>query len=263
MRKISWSPVGYALVSATFFGISTPLSKVLIGEISPVFLVSFLYLGTALGMTILGKILKSGTSPLQGEARVRAHDIPWLVLAILAGGVIAPILLMSSLIITPAATASLLLNFEGVTTLFIAFIVFQESVGRRIWIAFGIITFASILLTWNPYPAFGLSVGAAGILLACVFWGIDNNATRNISGKDPVTVVALKGFFAGITAMILAILGHAPIPGISISITAMILGFLCYGVSMVLFIRALRELGAARTGAYYSTLHLSGQYYHF
>lgn len=252
MVKISRSSFGYALLSATLFGISTPLSKILVGDISPVLLVSFLYLGTALGMFLLGKILRSWHSPLSGEAGIRVQDIPWLLLAILAGGVVAPILLMSSLEITPAATASLLLNFEGVATMIIAFLVFHESVGRRIWIALGIITLASILLSWNPTAAIGLSVGAVGILLACVFWGVDNNATRNISGKDPFAIVALKGFFAGNVALVLAILGHDTLPGISFILAAMLLGFLCYGVSMVLFIRALRDLGAALTGAYYS-----------
>src|SRR5665647_1185467 len=135
MVKFSWSPVGYALLSATLFGISTPLSKILVGGISPVFLVSFLYLGTALGMFLLGKIVKSRRSSLPGEAGIQSNDIPWLILAILAGGVIAPILLMSSLEITPAATASLLLNFEGVATMAIAFVVFREQVGKRIWLS--------------------------------------------------------------------------------------------------------------------------------
>jgi drug/metabolite transporter (DMT)-like permease len=252
MVKISWSPVGYALLAATLFGTSTPLSKILVGDISPVFLVSFLYLGTALGIFLLGKLVKSGHRPLSGEAGIRSHDVPWLMLAILAGGVIAPILLMSSLEITPAATASLLLNFEGVATIVIAFAVFREQVGKRIWIALGIITFASILLSWNPDAAFGLSVGAVGILLACVFWGIDNNATRNISGKDPLAIVTLKGFFAGSMALVLAFLGHNTLPEISLILAAMLLGFFCYGLSMVMFIRALRDLGAARTGAYFS-----------
>ena len=252
MVKNPSSAVGYALLSATLFGISTPLSKVLVGDISPILLVSFLYLGTALGMFLLGKIMKSGHTPLSGEAGIKIHDIPWLMVAIFAGGVIAPILLMSCLEITPAATASLLLNFEGVATMLIAFLVFRESVGRRIWIALGIITLASILLSWNPSAAFGLSVGAVGILLACVFWGVDNNATRNISGKDPLAIVALKGFFAGSIALVLAMIGRNIFPGISLILAAMLVGFLCYGVSMVLFIRALRDLGAARTGAYYS-----------
>lgn len=258
MVKISWSPVGYALLSATLFGISTPLSKILVGDISPVLLVSFLYLGTALGMFLLGKIARSRHSPLSGEATLRKLDIPWLLVAILAGGVIAPILLMSSLEITPAATASLLLNFEGVATTVIAFVIFRESVGRRIWIALGIITLASILLSWNPSAALGISVGAVGVLLACVFWGADNNASRNISGKDPFAIAAVKGFFAGSLALVLAMLGHDTLPEISLILAAMLLGFLCYGVSMVLFIRALRDLGAARTGAYYSVAPFIG-----
>jgi drug/metabolite transporter (DMT)-like permease len=263
MVKISWSPVGIALLSATLFGISTPLSKILVGDISPVFLVSFLYFGTALGMFVLGRIQKFRQRPLSGEAGVRIRDAPWLLVAILAGGVIAPILLMSSLEITPAATASLLLNFEAVATVIIAFIFFRESVGVRIWIALGIITFASILLAWNPNAALGLSIGAIGILFACFFWGVDNNATRNISGKDPITIVAFKGFFAGCVALVLAVVGHNAIPGITVILAAMVLGFLCYGVSMILFIRALRDLGAARTGAYYSIAPFIGASFSF
>jgi drug/metabolite transporter (DMT)-like permease len=248
--KFSWSPVGYALLSATLFGISTPLSKILVGDISPVFLVSFLYLGTAFGMFLLGTV-KSRRS-LSYEAGIQGNDIHWLILSILSGGIIAPILLMISLKITTAATASLLLNFEGVATMVIAFAVFREQVGKRIWLALGIITLASILLSWNPDAAFGLSIGAVGILLACVFWGIDNNATRNISEKDPLTIVTLKGFFAGSIALVLAFLTGNTLPGISLILAAMLLGFFCYGFSMVLFIRALRDLGAARTGAYFS-----------
>lgn len=251
MTKKAWSPAGYALLSAILFGISTPLSKILVGNISPVLLVSLFYLGTAIGMFFLGIILKSVKSPLSKEARIRIRDIPWLSLAILAGGIIAPILLLTSLDMTPAAMASLLLNFEGVATMVIAFIVFRESVGKRIWIALGIITLASILLSWNPGTSFGFSIGAMGILLACVFWGIDNNASRNISGKDPFVIVSIKGLMAGSVALVLAMVGQAAYPSISFILVAMLVGFLCYGVSMVLFIRALRDLGAARTGAYY------------
>jgi drug/metabolite transporter (DMT)-like permease len=166
-----------------------------------------------------------------------------------AGGLIAPILLMSSLEITSAATASLLLNFEGVATIVIAFLVFREQVGKRIWLALGIITLASILLSWNSDAAFGLSAGAVGILLACVFWGIDNNATRNISIKIRSLSLRSKVFLRGLWRLVFAFLGNYSLPEISLILAAMLLGFFCYGVSMVLFIRALRDLGAARTGA--------------
>ncbi len=258
MVKPAWSPIGYALLAATLFGISTPLSKILVGDISPVLLVSFLYLGTAAGMFLLGAIARSGQSPLSGEARLRRRDTPWLLVAILAGGVIAPVLLMTSLEVTPAGTASLLLNFEGVATTVIAFVVFRESVGPRIWIALATVTLGSILLSWNPSAAFGISIGAVGVLLACFFWGVDNNASRNISGKDPIAIAGVKGFFAGSLALALAMLGGATLPGIPLILAAMLLGFLCYGVSMVLFIRALRDLGAARTGAYYSVAPFIG-----
>ncbi len=249
----SWSPTGFALLSALLFGISTPLSKILVfGNISPLLLVSFLYLGTGLGMAVVGGLTKSVHGPRSAEARISVADIPWLILAILAGGLAAPVLLMYSLAIAPAATASLLLNFEGVATTVIALAVFRESVGKRIWMALAVITAASILLSWNPGASVGFSIGAAGVLLACVFWGIDNNATRNISGKDPSAIVAIKGLFAGIVALLIAMAAQAPIPGISLVLAAMLLGFFCYGVSMVLFVRALRDLGAARTGAYYS-----------
>ncbi len=250
--------MAYALLAATLFGISTPLLKLLVGEIAPVLLVAFLYLGTAVGMGVLGRTLKAVNSPLTGEARLRRRDLRWLLVAILAGGVIAPVLLMYSLAITPAATASLLLNFEGVATTIIAFAVFRESVGRRIWLGLGIITFASILLSVNPGAALGWSVGAVGVILACTFWGVDNNATRNISEKDPIAIAALKGLGAGAVALVLAVLVGDPFPGISFMLTAMLLGFVCYGASMVLFIRSLRELGAARTGAYYSTAPFIG-----
>lgn len=258
MVKISWSPAGYAFLAAILFGISTPLSKVLVADISPVFLVSFLYLGTAAGMLLTWILLKRKNSTFAGEAGIRVPDLPWLILAVLSGGVIAPVLLMSSLEITPAATASLLLNFEGVATMVIAFMVFREQVGKRIWAALGIITLASILLSANPDAPYGLSLGALGILLACVFWGIDNNSTRHISGKDPLSIVVLKGFFAGSIALVLAFLGGNALPDISLVPAAMLLGFSCYGISMVLFIRALRDLGAARTGAYFGTAPFIG-----
>ena len=158
MVKDPWSPTGYALLSALLFGISTPLSKILVGDIPPVLLVSFLYLGTAFGMVCLQRMLKSMHRLQSGEAGLKTSDIPWLLLAISAGGVIAPILLMFALVITPAATASLLLNFEGVATMVLAFAVFRESVGKRIWIALGVITAASIMLSWNPGAALGFSL---------------------------------------------------------------------------------------------------------
>lgn len=258
MADRAWVPVPYALLAATLFGSSTPLQKILVGEVAPVLLVAFMYLGTAVGMALLGRIRGFFPPAGSGEAAISGRDLPWLLVAILAGGVIAPVLLMYSLSITSAATASLLLNFEGVATATIAFVVFRESVGPRIWLGLGTITLASILLSWSPGPGLGWSAGSIGVLLACVFWGVNNNATRRISGKDPVALAVWKGLGAGSTALVLAIFVRDPFPGVPFMLTAMLLGFLCYGVGMVLYIRALRGLGAARTGAYATTAPFIG-----
>jgi len=250
------SPPVFAGAAAILFGISTPLLKILAGEVSPVFLVAFLYLGTSWGITLLGMVVRSLRK--DREAVPDRHDVPWLLVAILSGGVIAPVLLVESLGITPAATVSLLLNFEAVATTVLAAALFREEIGKRIWSALAVITAASILLTWSPDPGAGLSIGAAGVLLACIFWGIDNNATRKIAGKDPFAIVVTKSFSAGIVALLLAFsFGESP-PGIVPVLFALIVGVFCYGLSMVFFVRALRDLGAARTGIYFSSAPFIG-----
>jgi len=253
----TWTPAGNALGAALLFGVSTPVLKVLVGNSSPLFLISFLYFGSGIGTAILARFSRSRQDEFSQEAEINRNDIPWLTLAILAGGVTAPFLLVWGLTITSAATASLLLNFEAVATTAIAVALFREEVGRRIWIALGTITLASVLLSWGSPAATGLP-GAALVLLACVFWGIDNNATRKIAGKDPLAIVGLKSLGAGVVALMIALLLRDTVPRLSIVVTAVLLGFLCYGVSMILFIRALRNLGAARTGAYFSTAPFIG-----
>ena len=191
------------------------------------------------------------------EAKLAKEDIKWLAGATLAGGVIAPIILLYSLDTTPAATASLLLNFESVATTLIATILFKETMSRRAWWAILIITSASVLLSINLNTSWGFSLGAVGIVAACLFWGIDNNLTRNISAKDPIMIVTVKGFVAGIFSLILALLLGQTIPGWKIILKALALGSLSYGASITLFIIALRGLGAARTSALFSTSPLS------
>jgi drug/metabolite transporter (DMT)-like permease len=160
---------------------------------------------------------------------------------------------MTSLKITPASTAALLLNFEGVSTTLIALFFFKESIGRRIWIAVLCITAASILLSWDFSNQWGVSIGALGVLGACVCWGIDNNFTRNISAKNPYTIVILKGFGAGLFSLFLTLILKYHIPQIKVIILAMILGCFSYGLSIVLFVLAMRNLGSARTSAFFAT----------
>ena len=192
------------------------------------------------------------------RSRYQQADIKWLAGATLSGGIAAPIILLFSLRASPAATASLLLNFESVATTMIAALVFKESVSRSAWWAMTAITAASIFLSVNQNSAWGFSLGALGILLACVFWGIDNNFTRNISAKDPLTIVMIKGLAAGTFTLVLAILAGNQIPGWNIVTLAMALGSMSYGLGIVLYIRALRGLGAARTSALFSTAPLAG-----
>jgi drug/metabolite transporter (DMT)-like permease len=165
---------------------------------------------------------------------------------------------MVSLQITPASTASLLLNFEGVATTVIAMLVFKEAIGRRAWTAISIVTAASILLSTNFGSGWGMSVGAFGVVLACMLWGVDNNFTRNISGKDPLAIVSWKGLVAGTFSFFLALFLGNPFPSAKTILGTLLLGFVSYGLSTMLFIRSMRGLGAARTSALYGTAPLAG-----
>ncbi len=165
---------------------------------------------------------------------------------------------MVSLQNTPASTASLLLNFEGVGTTLIALLFFKEAIGRRAWTAIIVITLASMFLSTNFKSGFGLSLGALGIILACVLWGVDNNFTRNISGKDPLAIVAWKGLIAGTFSFFLAFFLGNTLPSLTTILYTLLLGFVSYGLSTMLFIRSMRGLGAARTSALYGTAPLAG-----
>jgi drug/metabolite transporter (DMT)-like permease len=168
------------------------------------------------------------------------------------------VVLLFSLRATPAATASLLLNFEGVATTLIAALAFHEAIGRRAWWAIGLITLAGVALSVRLDGAWGLSPGAAGVMLACVLWGVDNNLTANISAKDPLAIVTAKGLGAGGVSLALALLLRQTLPPAPVAVAGMALGAISYGLSIVLFIHALRGLGAARTSALYSTAPLAG-----
>ena len=248
-----------ALLAAILFGINAPLSKLLLGEIDPIILAALLYLGSGLGLLIFKGFSSSIKSNQKTEAGLVRTDFPWLIGATLAGGVIAPIILLYGLDATPAATASLLLNFESVATTLLAAIVFKEAVSRRAWWSIILITAASILLSIDiGSSGWGLSLGALGIVAACFFWGIDNNLTRNISSKDPIIIVTIKGLIAGTFSLILAFILGQSLPAWETIIRALLLGFLSYGLSITLFVFALRGLGAARTSALFSTSPLSG-----
>jgi drug/metabolite transporter (DMT)-like permease len=246
-----------ALLAALFFGASAPIAKLLLGDnLSPIFLAAFLYLGSGTG-TFLVKLIQRAQAR-DVEANIKSSDIKWLVGAIISGGILAPIILMISLQNTPASTASLLLNFEGVGTTLIALLFFKEAISRRAWAAIIGITLASIFLSTNFGSSWGMSLGAFGVVLACLLWGVDNNFTRNISGKDPLAIVAWKGIIAGTFSFFLALFLGNSLPSVKIILYTLILGFVSYGLSTILFIHAMRGLGAARTSALYGTAPLAG-----
>jgi drug/metabolite transporter (DMT)-like permease len=237
--------IAYALLSAALFGASTPLAKVFVGSIPPLALAGLLYLGSGVG---LGAWLLLRRPVIALAVR----DVPWLAAAIIAGGIVGPALLMYGLARTAAASASLLLNLEAVLTAALAWIVFRENVDRRVFAGMAAIVAGGIVLSWQQAPYGAGVAGPALIAAACLAWALDNNLTRRVSGGDAVVLAALKGLVAGATnfALALAIGARLPAPG---SIAAVgLVGLVGYGVSLVLFIMALRELGTARTGAYFS-----------
>ena len=231
-----------ALLAAALFALSTPLAKVLLGEVEPIPLAGLLYLGAGLAA---GLSLPFGAR----EARLRPADIPWLLGATLAGGVLAPLALLYGLRGTAAATASLLLSFENVATAAIAALLFREFVGRRAWGAILLITVGSAILGISPAGGWGFSPYVLLVLLACGLWGLDNNLTRLVSLKDPRAIVTVKGLLAGGFSLGTALALGKPLPGAVAALAGLLLGGVSYGLSIFLFVRALRELGAARTGA--------------
>ncbi len=258
MQRAHVYPMAQALAAAALFGASAPLAKLLLGEVDPVLLAALLYLGCGIGVG-LTKLLQglSGAAD-KSEAQISRSDWKWLAGSVFAGGVAAPIILLVSLRSTAASTASLLLNFEGVATTVIAVLIFRESVSKYAVWAIVAVTIASILLSWDASGQWGFSLGALGIIAACVFWGIDNNVTRNISAKDPLTIVLIKGLGAGSFSFVLALILGDQLPLLTSLFGALLLGGISYGLSIVLFIRAMRGLGAARTSALFGTAPLAG-----
>ena len=247
------------LGSAFLFGASTPIAKLLLGITDPLLLAGLLYLGSGAGLALVatgGRSLGLGRS----EAPLRAPDLPWFGAVVLFGGVLGPALLMWGLTRTPASTGALLLNTEGLATMAIAWLVFRENVDRRIFLGAMAILAGAVVLSWPQTAGAGpqLSWGNVLIVLACVSWGIDNNLTRKLSAADPLQITMIKGLAAGTVNFALALARGAPLPGLTTLAAAAAVGFFGYGVSLVLFVLGLRHLGAARTGAYFSTAPFIG-----
>jgi drug/metabolite transporter (DMT)-like permease len=255
-RNIKWKGIGCALAAAGLFGASTPLAKSLTPQVPPVLLAGLLYLGSGMGLTAVWLLGRGKRT--QAEAALTRKDVPWLVVVIGFGGVIGPALLMWGLASTAASTTALLLNLEGVFTAALAWFVFKENFDRRVALGMALITAGGACVTWLGTPELGFPWGAIAIAGACLAWGIDNNLTRKLSASDPVQIAMLKGLTAGSVNLALGLSLGAHWPQARSLLTAGAVGFLGYGVSLVLFIHALRHVGTARTGAYFSTAPFIG-----
>lgn len=243
--------IAYASLSALLFGASTPFAKLLVGWMSPLALAGLLYLGSGIGLAIWFALRRA---PLN----MAMKDAPWLAAAIASGGVAGPALLMYGLQRTDAATASLLLNFEAVFTAALAWVAFRENVDRRVFVGMLCIVAGGVILSWERIPRAADAIGPLLIAAACFAWALDNNFTRRVSGGDAVLIAGLKGLVAGATNLALALALGAYLPAPGTIILAGLVGLLGYGVSLVLFIMALRDLGTARTGAYFSVAPFYG-----
>jgi drug/metabolite transporter (DMT)-like permease len=245
----------YALAAAALFGASTPFAKLLTGDMPPVLLAGLLYLGSGIGLTLV-RLIRDGGLKTPG---LPGNEWPWLLGAIFFGGVIGPVLLMFGLMSTSGTTASLLLNLEAVLTAIIAWMVFKENADRRIVWGMLAIVAGGVALGWpTDSPVQARFSGPVLVGLACLCWAIDNNLTRKVSASDALFVAGSKGLVAGCVNTSLAFMLGASVPALPLLSSARLIGFLGYGLSLVLFVLALRGLGTARTGAYFSTAPFVG-----
>lgn len=247
-----------ALLSAALFGVSTPAAKALLSSADPIILAGLLYCGAGIGVAFLRRFVWPYIGTQAPEVALSRAEWPWLAAAIVSGGIVGPSLLMVGLAQTEAATASLLLTLEGVATALIAWFIFHENFDRRIAFGMACLVAGAAVLSWSGEPTLAGLLGPLAIVGACIAWGLDNNLTRKVSLADPLQIVELKGLIAGPFTLVLGLAAGGSLPPISSSLIAGFVGFLGYGVSLVLFVLALRHLGTARTGAYFSTAPFLG-----
>jgi len=252
VKRLQQPGVLAALAAAVLFGLATPLAKRLLQTIDPWVLAGLLYLGSGLGLILYRQLVRAD------RVRLARSQILRLAGAIAAGGVAGPVLLMFGLTRMPASGASLLLNAEGAFTALLAWFVFRENFDRRIALGLAAIVAGAVVLAWPGDVRFAGVWPAVAILGACLAWGIDNNLTRKVSLTDATWIASIKGLTAGSVNLALAMSLGAQMPRIPDVASAMILGLFAYGVSLALFVVALRHLGTARTGAYFSVAPFLG-----
>lgn len=240
----------YAIVAAALYAINIPFSKLLLGRVEPTMMAAFLYLGAGLGMFVYSLVAKVTGKATPTEPLTK-KELPYTI-AMVVLDIIAPILLMFGIRLSNAANVSLINNFEIVATSLIALFIFKELISRRLWIAIALVTVASVVLSFEGAGSFDFNVGSLFVFGACLCWGIENNCTRMISNKSSIEIVVIKGTFSGLGSLIVALVIGERIPSVLLVLCVLLLGFVAYGLSIYFYVMAQKDLGAAKTSAYYS-----------
>lgn len=259
MKDKKYSAILYALLAALFYAVNIPCSKLMLERVEPTFMAAFLYLGAGIGVGIMYLFHRAEE---RQEERLSRTDLPYTVGMVLLD-IAAPILLMSGVHIGTAANASLLGNFEIVATSMIALWIFKEKISKRLWIAVGLITLSSVILSFEESGSMKFSMGSLLVLAATACWGLENNCTRNLSSKSTYQIVTVKGFFSGLGSFVIAVLGGEEFPEWRYIPAVLSLGFVAYGLSIFSYIRAQKTLGAAKTSAYYAVAPFIGGFLSF
>ena len=249
----------YALLAAAFYAVNVPISKILLRHVGPTTMAAFLYLGAGIGIGLLSLVNKKD---MKSSERLDRNDLPF-VIGMIVLDIAAPIFLMLGISYGSSANASLLGNFEIVATTVIALFIFKETVTKRLWAAIALITLSSIILSFEGTDRFKFSYGSLFVLAATVCWGFENNCTRNISSKNTYEIVILKGIFSGLGALVIALIKKETMPEIKYVAAALFLGFVSYGLSIFVYVRAQEILGAAKTSAYYAVAPFIGAFLSF
>lgn len=246
----------FAILAAALYAINVPLSKLLMQHAEPTMMAAFLYLGAGIGLFIFGKVQKTAGRGGKAEPLSKA-DLPYTV-GMVVLDIIAPILLMLGIARTSSANVSLLNNFEIVATSLIALLVFKEAISKRTWLAIVLVAAASVILSFEGEGSFDFNVGSLLVLGAATCWGFENNCTKMISGKSSVEIVTVKGCFSGLGSLIVAFTVGESLPALKYIALILLLGFVAYGLSINFYIMAQKDLGAAKTSAYYSVAPFLG-----
>ncbi len=240
----------YAIVAAALYAINVPFSKMLLTFVEPTMMAAFLYLGAGLGMFVYSIVSKAAGKAAPTEPLTH-KELPYTI-AMVVLDVFAPILLMFGIKVSNAANVSLINNFEIVATSLIALLVFREVISKRLWIAIALVTVASVILSFEGAGSFEFNIGSLFVFGACLCWGIENNCTRMISNKSSIEIVVIKGTFSGLGSLIVALTIGESVPSVFWMMCVLLLGFVAYGLSIYFYVMAQKNLGAAKTSAYYS-----------